>query len=123
MDIQQLSPETALKLKTFIEQAEFNTTFNDKLILSIEPQLIIKFFEEYSYDEVDRWLDSDNVVVVLSKDNPDYKRMVESFDINLTDYDDEEEEIDEEELEFFEIRLYVNFLTQETIMYFTEYEG
>lgn len=102
MDIQLLSPETRIKLDSFlvlVEQFEADETD----AFSIKPSLIAQYLEEKGFEHEDTDYDCDDLVVLkFQKSNPDF------LSYNERNEDDEDEE--DEEPEYFLINLIINYM-------------
>ena len=102
--MQQLAPETKIKIDNFINEVLTDDNFCDESEdFEIKPSLIAEYLEINRFEECDSDFEDDYVYKVFSKENPNYNS-----------------ETDEDEQKYFYIRLVINHM-ESTCCLDTEY--
>ena len=105
--MQQLSPETKIKIDNFINEVLSKKDSVDTEDFETKPSLIVAYLEKCGFSESDSDFDSESVYLLFSKENPNY------YDDDYKDDDDynvEEDDYESEEPEYFYIRIVINHL-------------
>ena len=97
--MQQLSPETKIKIDNFIDEVLSKKDSINTEEFETKPSLIVAYLEKCGFSECDSDFQDDYVYLVFSKENPNY------YDDNDDNYD-----VEEDDYESFYIRIVINHL-------------
>jgi hypothetical protein len=110
MEENQLSPEIKTKILKFLKEVESTNVFADDFdennvleTFSVAPRLILNFLAENDYvEDYTEQVDDGVVEIYISKGNPNY--------IEDDEDDEEEKELTISSIEYFKIKMCINFI-------------
>lgn len=119
MNTQLLSPETKIKLDSFIELVEqFEADETDTF--SIKPSLIAQYLEEKGFEHEDTEYDCDCDEVITLKFQKSNSAFI-PYHERYSDDDEEESEEDDDEPQYFLINLVINYMESVCFLTTNEY--